>query len=77
LTVKGRSPKQKTMYSRRSISSRPWVWNCRFEALTGDCPIAYMHLNGKYGVILNLDTKGINNREAVKGIGKDLARHCQ
>ncbi len=37
------------------------------------CPIAYMHLNGKYGVILNFDIKGNDNRDAVNRIGKDLA----
>lgn len=32
-----------------------------------------LHLSGKYGVILNLDTKGLNSMDAVNRIGKDLA----
>jgi len=45
----------------------------RFDVLYGDMPIAYMHQNGKYGVILNLaaDNEFDNNR--LYNIGKELA----
>ena len=45
----------------------------RFNILYGDMPIAYMHQNGKYGVILNLaaDNEFDNNR--LYNIGKELA----
>lgn len=72
-TCKGQSLSVASLLQKMVMTFRENIQLRRYEVLTGDCPIAYMHLNGKYGVILNLDTKGINDREAVKGIGKDLA----
>ena len=42
----------------------------RFNTLYGDMPVAYMHQNGKYGVILNLalDNEFNNNRLYVIGM---------
>jgi elongation factor Ts len=45
----------------------------RFEALSGDTPIAYMHQKGKFGVILNLAADGNLDRKALYGIGRELA----
>lgn len=45
----------------------------RFNILYGDMPIAYMHQNGKYGVILTLTTDNKLDNFRVYGIGKELA----
>jgi elongation factor Ts len=45
----------------------------RFEVLSGDTPIAYMHQKGKFGVILNLAVDGELDRACLSGIGKELA----
>jgi elongation factor Ts len=45
----------------------------RFEVLSGDTPIAYMHQKGKFGVILNLAADGELNRTGLYGIGRELA----
>lgn len=45
----------------------------RFEVLQGDHPIAYMHQNGKYGVILNLAAEGDLEVDSLNRIGSELA----
>jgi elongation factor Ts len=45
----------------------------RFEVLSGDAPIAYMHQKGKFGVILNLAADGELDLTGLYGIGKELA----
>jgi elongation factor Ts len=45
----------------------------RFNILYGNMPIAYMHQNGKYGVILNLAVDCEFDNTILYGIGKELA----
>jgi len=44
-----------------------------FETLTGPMPIAYMHQNGRIGVILNLSDHGSSDRESIRSIGMEIA----
>ncbi len=45
----------------------------RFEVLSGDTPIAYVHQKGKFGVILNLAADGEIERNVLYDIGRELA----
>lgn len=44
----------------------------RFNTLIGDIPIAYMHLKGKYGVIVDLAVEGDCDEKTLRGFGKEL-----
>ena len=45
----------------------------RFEVLSGDTPIAYVHQKGKFGVILNLAVDSELDRTVLYDIGRELA----
>jgi elongation factor Ts len=45
----------------------------RFEVLSGETPIAYMHQKGKFGVILTLVADGELDCAVLYGIGRELA----
>ncbi|MEN6392064.1 MAG: translation elongation factor Ts [Syntrophomonas sp.] len=44
----------------------------RFSILIGDMPTAYMHLKGKYGVILDLAVDSRCDENNLTGVGKEL-----
>lgn len=44
----------------------------RFEVWTGELLFAYMHQNGRYGVILKLTAEGPSDHNSVQDIGKEL-----
>ena len=45
----------------------------RFARYTDGLSIPYVHAGGKIGVIVNLETSGISDMEAVTELGKDIA----
>lgn len=45
----------------------------RFVRYEDPTNVAYVHMGGKIGVLVNLKTEGIDNAEAVTELGKDLA----
>jgi elongation factor Ts len=45
----------------------------RFAVLEGDMPVAFMHQNGKYGVILALEVEGNIDGRILEDMGRELA----
>ena len=45
----------------------------RFARYTDGLNIAYVHMGGKIGVVVNLDVSGISDMDAVTELGKDIA----
>lgn len=72
-TCKAQSLSIASLLQKMVVTFRENIILRRFELLTGTYPVAYMHMNGKYGTILNLETGGSSNKAVLEGIGKDLA----
>lgn len=45
----------------------------RFERYTGGCNVAYVHMGGRIGVVVNLEASGISDMGKVEELGKDIA----
>ncbi len=66
LTVRQLTQKMVLMFNEKIVIRR-------FQILNGDFPIAFMHQNGKYGVILNLSVDRPIEASALQLIGKEIA----
>lgn len=71
-TCKGQSMSVASVMQKMVMTFRENIQLRRFAVIAGDNPIAYMHLNGKYGVILNVSANGSRD-PLIRSIGKDLA----